>query len=76
MRKRATHTGISIAEKLLLSADETAGMLGLGRDTVYKMAIKNTIMTVKVGNRRLYPRIAVEQYVARLCREQGAEVEG
>ncbi|MGZ6321914.1 MAG: helix-turn-helix domain-containing protein [Ktedonobacterales bacterium] len=61
--------------KLLLRVESVADMLDLSVDTVYKLAKEGEIGAVKVRASLRFPRIAVEQYVARLCREQGVEVD-
>lgn len=64
-------------DKLLLKADEVAAMLGLTRTTIFKLGKAGEIGSVRIMNKAVrFPRVAVEQYVARLMREQGVEVEG
>lgn len=75
MHKRATNTKVSIAEKLMLRAEEVADLLGIGKNDVYQLGATGELGRVKIGNRSLYPRIKVDQYVARLMREQGVEVD-
>ena len=43
-------------EQLLLRASEAAQMLGIGRSTVYELAAKGSIPSVRIGVRRRFPR--------------------
>jgi excisionase family DNA binding protein len=55
--------------KLLLSVEEAAQRLGIGRDKFYKMISSREITSVKVGRRRLIPARALEDFVERLMAE-------
>ncbi len=43
-------------EQLLLRASEAAQMLGIGRSTVYELAAKGSIPSVRIGARLRFPR--------------------
>jgi excisionase family DNA binding protein len=50
----------------LLSVDEAAATLGLGRSRIYaEIAAGGRLRTVKVGRRRLVPAAAVAEFIAR-----------
>lgn len=44
--------------------------LGIARSTLYQLMATGEISSIKVGKRRLIPRRALEQFVARKEREQ------
>lgn len=48
---------------LLLSVDEAALLLGLGRTTTYQLVLSGRLASVKVGRRRLVPRRCLEEFV-------------
>lgn len=49
--------------RLLLTVEQCAELLGLGRTTTYQLVLGGRIGSVKVGRRRLVPRKAVEAFV-------------
>jgi len=57
---------------LLLTVEEAANLLRLGRTRVYELVMGGAIESVKVGRRRLVIRVGLERFVARLATEQGA----
>jgi excisionase family DNA binding protein len=59
-------------EKLLLTAEETAEILGIGRTKVYELLRVSLIESVKIDGCRRIPTVAVHAYVARLRREAAA----
>ena len=52
--------------KLLLTPEETADALGIGRSKVYELLRTGALESVKVGRCRRIPVAAAEAYVARL----------
>lgn len=48
----------------LLSVDEAAGLLGLGRSAVYGELQGGRLRSIKVGRRRLVPAAAISDYIA------------
>jgi excisionase family DNA binding protein len=56
-------------EKLLLTAEETAEVLGIGRTKVYELIRLGLIESVKIQGSRRIPTVAVHNYVERLRRE-------
>lgn len=48
----------------LLSIDEAAAMLGLGRSRVYLEIAAGRLSSLKVGRRRLVPAAAIARYIA------------
>lgn len=47
----------------LLSVDEAAAMLGIGRSVTYGAIGARTLRSVKVGRRRLVPADAVREFI-------------
>jgi excisionase family DNA binding protein len=56
-------------ERLLLTPEETAEMLGIGRTKVYELLRLGLIESVKIHGCRRIPTEAVHNYVERLRRE-------
>jgi len=53
-------------EKLLLTMDEAAEVLGLSKSMVYSLIWSGAVRSVKVGNARRVPAAALREYVERL----------
>jgi excisionase family DNA binding protein len=51
--------------KLLLTVEEAAVALGLGRTYTYSLVMRDEITSVKVGRKRRIPLFALEAFVAR-----------
>jgi excisionase family DNA binding protein len=60
-------------ESLLLTVEEAAALLRIGRSRVYDLIASGEIESVKIGGSRRVPRDAAEAYVRRLVAEQGAD---
>lgn len=52
--------------RLLLTPQQAAHALGIGRTKVYELILTNALASVKIGTSRRVPRRAVEDYVASL----------
>ena len=52
--------------RLLLSVEEAAQRLHIGRSTVYTLVAQNQLESVKIGKLRRIPAQALEDYVATL----------
>ncbi len=52
--------------RLLLSVEEAAQRLHIGRSTVYTLVAENQLESVKIGKLRRIPAQALEDYVATL----------
>lgn len=57
-------------EKLVYTVEEAAGVLGVSRDSVYSLILKldpatrkPRLHSVKIGRRRIIPRIAIERFL-------------
>jgi len=56
-------------EKLLLSPEEAAEMLGVGRSRVYDLMRTRQLQSVLIGKSRRVPVAAVHAFVARLTEQ-------
>lgn len=51
-------------DRLLLTADEVAEMIGMGVDWIYEQARRGRIPVVKLGRYRRFRRESIEQWIA------------
>ena len=58
-----------ITEKLLLTPEEAAKLLGIGRSRVYDLMRAHVLLSVKIGRSRRVPAASLHEYVAALARE-------
>jgi excisionase family DNA binding protein len=56
--------------KLLLTVEETAEMIGLGRTMTYELLNRGLLESVRLGKARRVPMAAVEEFVDRLRAEE------
>ncbi len=56
-------------EKLLLSPEEAAEVLGVARSTIYDLMRMRVLTSVKIGRRRLVPVQACRDLVDRMVEE-------
>ena len=52
-------------ERLAYSPAEVEAMLGLSHDSLFKLLASGKLRSTKAGRRRLIPRAAVEEFLAR-----------
>ena len=57
---------LGLEDKLLLTAEEVAALLGLSRSRVYELLYAKAIVSVKIGKSRRIRRTDLEQFVASL----------
>jgi len=60
-------TGIT---PLLLTVEQAALLLGLGRTTTYELVMRGLIQSVKIGRRRLVVREGLSSYISELLSSQ------
>lgn len=60
---------MSEVEKLLLSPEEAAEVLGVTRSTIYDLMRMRILTSVKIGRRRLVPVSACRELVDRMVSE-------
>ena len=56
-------------EKLLLSPEEAAEILGVTRSTIYDLMRMRILASIKIGRRRLVPVEACREMVERMVEE-------
>ncbi|MFZ1063486.1 MAG: helix-turn-helix domain-containing protein [Acidimicrobiales bacterium] len=59
-----------VVTPLLLTVEQAAIMLGLGRTTTYELVMRGQLQSVKVGRRRLVLRDGIQRYVDELVQAQ------
>ena len=64
------HPEFGLDPSLLLTVEESAILLRLGRTQTYELIMCGKIQSVKIGRRRLVVRNGLDNYVARLLGEQ------
>jgi excisionase family DNA binding protein len=52
--------------RLMYRVSEAAEMLGIGRTNVYELMNEGRVRSVRIGHRRLIPRVALEAFVTEL----------
>jgi excisionase family DNA binding protein len=65
------HPEFGLDPSLLLTVEESAILLRLGRTQTYELIMCGKIQSVKIGRRRLVVRNGLDNYVAGLLGEQG-----
>lgn len=50
-----------MAERLTITVDEAAEMLGISRNTAFKRATTGELPTIRLGRRLLVPKAAIER---------------
>ena len=67
------HVETARSNKLLLTVEEAAQVMSLGRTLMYALVMRKQITSIKVERTRRIPLTALEQYVQRLAEvEKGA----
>ena len=61
-----------MAERKLYPIEETAGVLGVGRTTVYGLVDKGELQLVHIGRRGLITADSLDAYIERLSDPQPA----
>jgi excisionase family DNA binding protein len=55
-----------MADKLLLTPEEAAEALSIGRSKLYELISRGLLETVSIGSCRRIPRSALDEFIARL----------
>jgi excisionase family DNA binding protein len=55
----------AVPTKVLLTVEEVAEAMGLGRTYVYELVMRREIRSIKLGRKRRIPVTALEEFVAR-----------
>ena len=61
-----------VVDRLLMSPEEAAELLRVGRSTVYDLMRSRRLVSIKIGRRRLVPAAAVTAYIDGLVAEGAA----
>ncbi|MGH3829217.1 MAG: excisionase family DNA-binding protein [Pseudonocardiaceae bacterium] len=56
----------SLPERVLLTAEEAAEQLGIGRTLMYKLIANGEIESIRIGRLRRVPTAAIKDYATRL----------
>ena len=67
---RAINPVVGFDPSLLLTVEETAILLRLGRTQTYELVMLGKIQSVKIGRRRLVVRDSLQNFVSQLLDEQ------
>ncbi len=65
--------GDVMENKLLLSAEEAASRLGVGRTTIFELLAAGDLQSLKIGRRRLIPVAALAAFVQRMSTAEPAD---
>ena len=71
MRQRTLPTREHTSVRLLVSVEEAAQMLSVGRSLVYKLVLSKQVMSVKIGRTRRIPVHALETFIAQQVGQSG-----
>lgn len=63
-------TGAQLPSRLLLTIDEAARQLGVGRSTMYGLVLDGAVESVRIGRLRRIPAQALPEYLERLRGER------
>lgn len=61
--------------EILLTVNEAAARLAIGRTTLYELIATRELRTVKIGRARRIPESAVDEWITRRLRDQMGETE-
>jgi len=64
MQQRTIPADMKTPRKLLVSVEEAAQMLSIGRSLVYKLVMSKQVLSVKIGRTRRIPVFALEAFIA------------
>jgi excisionase family DNA binding protein len=71
MQQRIMQTDADMRNKLLVSVEEAAQMLSIGRSLVYKLVLSRQVLSVKIGRTRRIPVFALEAFIAQQVEQSG-----
>ena len=61
--------------EILLTVNEAAARLAIGRTTLYELISSHELRTVKIGRARRIPESAVDEWIRRRLGDQGESAE-
>lgn len=62
-----------LPERVLLTAEEAAEQLGIGRTLMYKLIAHGEIESIRIGRLRRVPTVAIQDYASRLVNKNRAD---
>jgi excisionase family DNA binding protein len=62
----------SLPGRVLLTAEEAAEQLGIGRTLMYKLITNGEIESIRIGRLRRVPTVAIQDYALRLVNKNRA----
>lgn len=62
---------MTTSDALLLTPEEAARRLSIGRSGLYELVLSKKIASIKIGRSRRIPLEALTDYIARKLREEG-----
>ena len=71
MQQQTLLAGRETPRKLLVSVEEAAQMLSIGRSLVYKLVLSKQVLSVKIGRTRRIPVFALEAFIAQQVGQAG-----
>lgn len=71
MKQRTRLAEAGTTYKLLVSVEEAAQMLSIGRSLVYKLVRSKQVLSVKIGRTRRIPVFALEAFIAQQVGQAG-----
>lgn len=71
MQRRTIPADMKTQHKLLVSVEEAAQMLSIGRSLVYKLVLSKGVLSVKIGRTRRIPVFALEAFIAQQSGQAG-----
>lgn len=66
----AAQPALMSVPKVLLTVEEAAEAMGIGRTYVYELVMRREIRSVKLGRKRRIPLASLDEYVARQLQEE------
>lgn len=61
--------------EILLTVNEAAARLAIGRTMLYELIARRELRTVKIGRARRVPESALDEWIARQLRDSASEME-
>ena len=71
MQQRTRVAQAGAAYKLLVTVEEAAQMLSIGRSLAYKLVMSKQVPSVKIGRTRRIPVFALEAFIAQRSGKPG-----
>ncbi|HWO73727.1 MAG TPA: helix-turn-helix domain-containing protein [Dehalococcoidia bacterium] len=64
-----------MGDEILLTVNEAARRLGIGRSLLYRLMLEGEVLSVKIGRSRRIPVLALEEFVkAKVAEAEGVDL--